>query len=211
MVGGSRMTKYKQPRTRKKRGGRNGFTRDQGLQLYRPVQAPDVVRTSRMVSQQLSAPPIDSGNYLTHSLSDLPSTSDFTNLFDMWRITKVDVTFLMTATGGVYPTLYLAQDNADATPPSSLANLLERGNVDVHQFGPTRNQFTRSYKPQANASAYQGISPAYALLPTSTFISTSYPGVYYYGMKYWLAGFSSGVNNSVTLNFRYYLEFKGTK
>lgn len=202
------------PKARVKNAGRRSrrSNTDQGLVLYRNVAPSIPFKCTRVLFAPITATVSDNGNYITHCLSDLTAPGDFTSLFDMWRITGVDVTFDMTSGSNVYPTLYLSQDNADATPPTAVGDLLQRSNVVVHQFSPTKNSFTRHYKPQPQQNAYQGIAPAFSLSPPGTWISTLYPGVLHYGMKWWLVDFNSATPSvGFILRFRYYLEFKGTK
>jgi hypothetical protein len=208
------MAKTKSNKTRSKRANKGSGDRD--LALSRSMPTERIFRTTRMFTNGLTTPVSDTGSYIQHALSDLPQLTDFTNAFQEYRIVGVEIQFSLVGHSAtpVYPTLYLVEDKADIVLPTSLNNLISVGSCVVHDFSPTKNQFKRNYQPAPQIGAWQGtgLVTGYALDSNKRWISTQYPNVIYYGMKYWLGGFNTTFPNLI-MNYRarYTVELRGFK
>lgn len=158
----------------------------------------------------------DSGAAYTFRLTDVPQYTNFTNLFDMYRIDAVEVQFLISQMGAnmLYPTLYWTPDYDDATAPVNANSILEFQTAEVYQFTEAKTAFRRLLRPRVANTVYNGLlSTGYSLLPADTFINADTPGVSHYGMKYWVVGYNSTSANqsNIQIVLRYHLSFKYIK
>jgi hypothetical protein len=158
----------------------------------------------------------DSGAAYTFRLTDVPQYTNFTALFDMYRIDAVEVEFLISQMGAnmLYPTLYWTPDYDDATAPANANTILEFQTAEVYQFTEAKTAFRRLVQPRVANTVYNGIvASGYSTLPVNTFINSDTPGVAYYGMKYWLVGYNSTTANqsNIQIVLRYHLSFKYIK
>ena len=80
----------------------------------------------------------DQGYAWPFALNMIPASTEFTTLFDKYRITSIDLTFsywregsFATASGGdlIWPSMYLFMDDDDAAIPTSKASVQERMSV----------------------------------------------------------------------------------
>ena len=127
-------------------------------------------------------------------LVDLPNNSEFTNLFDVYKINYVDITFIYdhnsgdiaTSTGiqtgqnlGL-PNIYLARDYDDADPLPSLDAFLEYEGTIIKRLG---NSFTVRVYPHIAVAAYgSGAFTSYKN-DRSNWIDCTSNGVAHYGLK----------------------------
>lgn len=102
------------------RGGAKNATLSQ-LQTY---------RIRRTVAQTVTQGSTDIGRSFVGQLSQLPNISEFTSLFDQYRITKIHFSFFLLRAGtfsttGVYnyPNMCFAYDPNDSTTPTVLADV----------------------------------------------------------------------------------------
>ena len=103
-------------------------------------------------------------------LNSLPNYTDFTNLFDMYRITKVEVEWLPEYTeltdasalsNSVNVRFNSAVDIADGSAPTSVSEVLEYGNVKSSGITKShRSVFTPTF-------LMGGLVPCQCWLPTS--------------------------------------------
>lgn len=158
------------------------------------------------------------GGAFSFTLGDLPGYTDFTNLYDQYRIKYVKVEFMFNAestnsgTNGVpvnYPYLITSQDLDDDTTPPSEASLLQHMNAKVHgTLSPMVPKFVRWVKPQMATGAYSGTFTSYASMGQQ-WIDSNSPGVKHYGLKYWVDGFGTYASNAyLQIISTYYLELK---
>jgi len=184
------------------------------LPLYKNMPSKPIFNIDRMFQTVFTQPISDTGSYIQHALTDMPQLTDFTNAFQEYRIVSVEVSFSYTAPSTQYtPTLYLVQDNADIVAPTSLANILSVQGVAVHDFSLTKNQYIRRYSPAPQIGAYQGAGlTGYALDTKDRWLSTQYPNIVYYGMKYWLSNYNTSIPNQIiTYRARYHVQVRGFK
>lgn len=131
------------------------------------------------------------------TLNSLPNYTDFTSLFDQYRITKVSMYCIPRVTGYVLsqtsgsvvdptaPTpacvFHYAIDHTDVTTPSALGDILQ---YDNHRTVNAYKPFTITLKPAAADTMWQGVSASgYGPKPNAWIDSKSY-AVQHYGMKW---------------------------
>lgn len=123
--------------------------------------------------------------------TSLPDLTDFTNLFDQWRLKKVIVRCDFAAgysdsasTPVIMPAIYFVSDYDDPQD-LSLNNMLQYPQVQVHNFyegGYKPFQVSLSPKPLRDIAG-SGISTGYGPMPTAPWIRTSDTSLPHYGLK----------------------------
>lgn len=152
------------------------------------------------------------------SLSNVQSFNELVNLFDNFRITKVQYRWVCTrnpseysggtaANKGVYPRIVWTHDFNDQTPLSR-ANIYQRANLK-EEFLSETNHTTKWYtlNPSILTVMYES-STASAYKPTwKQWIDTSDNATPHYGIKYSISELFTGIN--VRLEAKVFCEFKG--
>lgn len=154
---------------------------------------------------------------LNFSLNDLPNSSDFTNLFDFYRICGVKLQFIFQSnnqdTGSntvlSIPVMHYIADYDDSIGFSNENQALEKEGIKTKRID---KPFTYYLVPRISNEIYNnGITTAYALNNKKQWIDCNSSGVAHFGLKAWV---SSGVN-TITGQFKiyatYYLQFKGAQ
>lgn len=103
------------------------------------------------------------------SLSQIPNVGEFTALFDMYKITFVQLRFHLNidpsaqpAATSVYPKLYYATDYDDSTAPSSLDDLRQHARMKVRVLTPNRPVIV-NIRPAIASTVYQtAVSSTYS-------------------------------------------------
>lgn len=150
----------------------------------------------------------------THRLNQLEVPTDFTNLFDRYKITGVKATFLYQISdaepggAGILPTIMYATDYDDDIPP---AYSLMRQKQNVKQRILTANRpFSIFYRPRlvTNATA-SGVSTPGALI-TKGWVDTTVSNVDHYGLKFSINNMYStlSANTQLEIKFTYYISMK---
>lgn len=139
-----------------------------------------------------------SGFGISVTLDGLPNYTEFTNLFDQYKITYVKFYFVNRGTNlsmiesynnaalGM-PQMVICVDKDDiATPASSEAGMnaiRERAKARSFCWTPEKRVFTIGWKPNVLGAVYEsGISTAYTP-KTNTWIDCSDPATPHYGLK----------------------------
>lgn len=163
----------------------------------------------------LSKTALDQGNVRLFSLSSIPNSSEFTALFDMYRIDRVELEYQLISEiiGSAYPRIAFTPDYNDSTPPTTESQILEYGSSEMFLFSQYKPVFRRTLKPRAQLGTYQGAFTAYSMAPPGTWISCDYPGVLYYGAKDFISSYNSTTfpNTIIQLYVRVHLSFKNSK
>lgn len=162
------------------------------------------------------------------AIANLPNLSEFTNLFDSYRINSVTLKFIPYATATMDPTAFGAsncimhwvKDFDDVTLPASG----ETGIAALEQYPGYRRQnmnasskgITVKIRPRAATSLYQGAFTAYAQASRNTWINCANPDVQHYGFKACFElynGTTTGVNTVFPFRVEatYDLSFKGVR
>jgi hypothetical protein len=124
---------------------------------------------------------------LIFALSDVPTPTDFTSLFDQYRIAQVRVEFLpevnafgASTTAIQLPYVLTAIDYDDGSPATTAA---------IQQYGTCMTNsyteyFERVLNPRAALAAYSGAFTSYAQSPPGQWMDSASPSIQYYGLKW---------------------------
>jgi len=143
------------------------------------------------------------------NLAAVPSPSDFTSLFDTYRIAMVEVSFLPTNPALIAAALYTVIDYDDANVPASAAELLQYDTLQV----TASNQITkRTFVPKIALAAYSGTFTSYAAAK-SQWIDCDSSSVQHYGLKYCLPALASSTAtaNQYQVIVKMILQFKNPR
>ncbi len=122
---------------------------------------------------------------ISFKLSDVPNSTEFTTLYDQYRINWVDYIFTLkqTISGRNAPTIYYAEDHdSDAAP--AVNEVYSSQNVQVLQFGTDRVMLKMRVVPNTTRQVFNGVAAGYERSPPGTWIDCGSPGVPHYGFKY---------------------------
>lgn len=125
------------------------------------------------------------GSY-SFSLADLPSSSEFTNLFDEYKIAKITLQFIPAyvqvnnTVGKISPWFMYCIDKDDVATPSTYTTILQ---YPSHKVISMTKGFTVSFAPRVATALYNGgVTTAYG--SDARFIDTASDAVPHYGFKY---------------------------
>lgn len=151
-------------------------------------------------------------------LSDLPSYTEFTSLFDKYRITGIRAYFMpranivnqsnLTSSFTEIPPIITVVDYDDASGTDTYTQLEQYENAKVHyEFKP----FSVYFKPMIAVAAYQGAFTGYSS-SRKMWIDAASPDVEYYSLKWASLPYSAGNSTTVypawDIMFTYYLQCK---
>lgn len=155
---------------------------------------------------------------------DMPSYTDFTNLYDKYRIDWIDVSMTFNsntstpAGGGVttMPKVFVAEDNDDVSA-SNLAVIQQYDNLKIFQFGAGDGVMkTFRIHPKCQEMVYYTAAlTGYQPSSSKKFIDTQYPNIPMYGLKavidpivYTAATQPLGY---ISMSFKYHITCESTK
>jgi hypothetical protein len=121
------------------------------------------------------------------SFNQLPDFTEFTALFDAYRIRLIRYIFtprpleVQTGTTPRNDGMFICAPDHDDGNPTSFTQLQEYPGAQVVTPG---QYFERVVSPSPNIAAYSGVFTSFARAPNSTWIDAGSPGVIYYGLKY---------------------------
>lgn len=163
-----------------------------------------------------------------YQLSDLPNATEFTSLFEYYRIKGVKIrmhlrhtTNWLTAAAGAtsltQPQIYYAKTNSSYTSDilwgpgsSTITDANQNTNLQIRVLNVEKpiNIFIR---PKMSARAYDStISDAYVPMSSNQWCPTGNPNTNFYGLAFAIDEFVNP-NQYIDCAITYYVEFKGTK
>lgn len=130
------------------------------------------------------------------SLAGLPNSSDFTNLFDQYRIVQAEARFIPVYAPGEFPgSIYTAIDYDDAVDISTTEAL----QYQTLQITGLYQPFLRTLNPTAADIVYNGnVTVAYGQRSRNEWIDVASPSVPHYGLKVAITTIT-GAPSSITL------------
>jgi len=159
---------------------------------------------------QNSALGVDTQFAYNFTLSNLPDATDFTNLFDQYRIQQVRVSF----TSNVNPTtfgsvLHTVLDYDD----SSLISVAQAQEYATHQTTKVGTSLTRVLQPRFALAAFGGsVFTSFANADPSTWVDVASSGVQYFGVKGILPGNASATSGAVyDVQYETIIQFRNTR
>lgn len=145
---------------------------------------------------------------LSFTLSSLPNSTEFTSLFDQYRIVQVTCRFIPLAGAGTGSNpLITAIDYDDSTPPVAVTDLLQYDSYVMTQPGFV---LERTLTPHVAVAAYSGAFTSFANAPNAMWIDVASPNVQYYGLKYAIAA-AAGATANWSLLIEYVIQCKCTR
>lgn len=159
---------------------------------------------------------------MTFYINQLPSVTEFTSLFDQYKINCVvlKMRFLnqipdrTDAGAGMFrANFHYCIDYNDSAAYTTIAQFAQVSNYKCHALNGERDWSIKIY-PKAQKAIYQGLaSTGYG--PTKTWINTADPAVPHYGLKYLIdingGGGGENVIGSLQMQAKYYMSFKNVK
>lgn len=153
-------------------------TRDRIYSFERTYTAPNITSSNAG----------DTGS-VQFTLDSLPGYTEYTALFDQYRIRQVRVQcspltapFGPATTATTYPTVYTVIDYDDAATPTGVSQLQQYDTIEVT---PNGQVIERYIKPRAALAAYSGsVFTAFAQAPTGMWFDTDNVTIPYYGFKW---------------------------
>lgn len=145
---------------------------------------------------------------LSFNLSSVPNYTEFTALFDQYRIDAVKVTFMPRANSAELGTnqgitkLFTVVDYDDAATPTAINELMQYENLKTTRSTDDHN---RTLRPMLARAVYQAGLTAYGT--GRGWVDCANPSVPHYGLRYALQQLPAG-NQSYDLKIKYYLSFK---
>lgn len=152
-------------------------------------------------------------------LSDIANFSDFTEMYDAYKINSVTVELQYLSNSaavngsGILPTFYMYWDQDDATPPPTLKNIL--GKQGVKKWQPSSNRLTKRFKfvPLAANVIQDAQQLSSVAIPTkSQWIDCLAANVPHYAFKLftqdWLTPGATNIVNVVRVHYTYNVSFR---
>lgn len=159
------------------------------------------------------------GTGIYNQRTDMPSVSDFTNLFDNYRIDGVAITMISGVTGvGVQatnshmmPWFWIFNDQDDGLAPTN-DQCMQREGLRILSFSDT-NVKTHRCSPRLATQHYNGIAlSGYGIGSKYAYVDCAYPNVEYYSTKLFCPQANNTTNYLVgtfQFVFKYDMTFKG--
>lgn len=151
-------------------------------------------------------------------LSQMATYSEFTALFDKYKICKIvyNVTFMSNQApvngNSILPTLHICNDDDDATVPTSLLELQQRQRVKRRVMGTGSCNIKYSFRPKIASAVYNtALSTSYAV--KSGYLNTDNYDTPHYGIKGYINNLYMTTNNSIAITIQpiYYLALRDVK
>jgi hypothetical protein len=155
------------------------------------------------------------------TLSDLPDYSEFVNLFDAYRITKVELRLIPECNAASYPpgnsaaiipNIYMAEDRNDDTAWSSINSALQMEDLVVTRMD---KEMSFTIRPKCALAAYSTAFTSYTQLgpDVDIWVDTNSPNVKFYSWKWITDGSMETGTGSVHLGrfiliAKYFVECK---
>jgi hypothetical protein len=146
-------------------------------------------------------------------LNDLANVTAFTNLYDQYRIVKVEMwarhnqlVNSSDSSNTIKNALFVASDHDDTTLWTSVTQAYQY--QDVRHCG-FNEDMTFTVNPRVALAAYNGTFVGYANLPSTTWLDCATANVQHYGVKVCVT--ASGTSTATTswkLYFKYFIEFR---
>lgn len=146
-------------------------------------------------------------------LSAVPNYSEFTNLYDEYRIDYIKMIFtkvgLQTNTGTtiITPNVYYCIDKDDSSPPSNVDQLMQYQSVKIKSV---TDNFTISFAPRFQTPVYiSGTSTGYR--SSTGFLDCTHADVPHHGIKLIMDPSGTASAWGYTVYVKYYMTFKGVR
>lgn len=158
--------------------------------------------------------PGDQGFGISFRLSDLLDYTEFTNLFDQYRVNWVEYMFICKQNGSspAWPTIFIAEDHDDDAVPV-INEILAKEHTQVLQFGSNRTMLKLRLRPNITRNVYNGVTNGYERAAPGTWVDCAVATVPHYGVKYFISNYNTTSNPNATISVvvRFNLSFKESR
>jgi len=228
-------------RPRKNRQSANGIQAPPKLERNLPQSGNPTIAVTRAIRRQciLNSTTIDGSPATTMQFSfapgatdyrfagvsiyttALPNSSEFTSLFDQWRLKKVHFRIDLPAayansgvTPVIMPNIYYVSDYDDSVD-CTINDMLQYPQCRVHNFyrdGYTPFQVSLSPKPLRDIAG-SGIATGYGPMPVAPWLRTADFSIPHYGLKLAIdwSGYHQTITVGMVITIWYELEFTNPK
>lgn len=157
------------------------------------------------------------------SLDGMPNYSEFTSLFDVYRIKGVTFKFRLIqppeaqntpATSQFYPDIGVTVDHDDANAPTLVEDVLQYGKCKRGILRPNRWFKYRCHPTPAIQLYRTSTTTAYAPAKNSMWLDLAYVNTPYYGIKGFISNEAAGLTTAplaVEVRVIYYVQFKNSR
>lgn len=165
----------------------------------------------------------DKGWAFTFLLSALPNHTEFTNLYDQYKIECVEVIWELIPTVEIgtaavatmaCPVILAWQDNDDGSTPATLNEVNQIAKMERLQLSVANPAVKRSVLPWVQAGT-PGAPANVGLSIRAPYIDCSQDGVQHYSIKFWVKNFTTttvSLNGlGINLAFRYHLSMRNPR
>jgi len=142
-------------------------------------------------TQIASSTTLDVVGAYSFSLSNLPGNTDFSTLFDEYRLIQFTVQFIPSAETAVGQPLYTIIDPDDANIPGSLGVVLQ---YDTLAVTPPGHYLERTFQGKTSSAAYTGTFSGFTNNDPNVWIDSASNNVLYYGLKYYIPAAASNAS-----------------
>jgi len=141
---------------------------------------------------------LDQQGALSFALSSLPSYTEFTALYDQYRIIQAVVRFIPTSQVSTSTPLLTVLDFDDAATPSAVTDIQQYATLQITESG---GYCERVLNPHPATAMYSGAFTSFGSPsggPRGPWIDSASPSVLYYGLKYYLVAQTA---NNTSINW----------
>jgi len=156
----------------------------------------------------------DAGASYSFSLSSVADYTEFTNLFDQYCLTRVDVTFTWTPFSGTtaatqYPTMYIVADFDGSAAPTVIADVQSRGACKQVNFDTVnRTKMVSIVRPGQLSTTAVGGS---VITRRSPWLDIAAPTEPHYGLVAWYKNYTTTVSGALSFSRVFHLSMRETR
>lgn len=206
-------------RTRSRRRGRRSHS-SKSLRISRPISkiGTGYMKVKQKVALQIDLPPLvtETAQNFVFSIDQLPQVSEFTRLFDSYRINSIMITGMPLTNGSLTTNpaykILSAVDLDDSTPETT-ASMLQRSNVKIKTVtsgGGNQQVFAWKVRPRYLTQIYESATTTgYGQGARKQWLDCGDPTIPHYGIKMVFdTDPALGVEIVWQFYVTYYVEFK---
>lgn len=185
---------FRRPIYRRRRFFRRRFRRPRRVprpMRARPCRGYNFKRTCELANIQTTAQVTPTVFAYQFKLSDLPNITEFTSLFDQYRIRAVKLTFYppsntawtSNVTSMPIGEFYTVLDFDDAGAPTDVNYLNQYQTLKRTYFNRPHSRYFYPRAAQSGMYSTGGVTTGYRSVPNKEWFDCGYPDILYYGLK----------------------------
>jgi hypothetical protein len=173
-----------------------------------PAPTNRIYRFERWISPAVLTPPAaDKGYVFSYTLGNFSGATEFTALFDLYRMTSIEVTFSLTYYVATSPVLNFLADYDTFTVPATIDTVMQRPHKRV-VLTPTHPTYTYKLRPRVLGvvQTSSGTSSA-SLVPAAQWMDCNDSTVTYGGLLGWIENFNTTTGTTIQVTVRGLFDF----